>query len=174
MRLSKGSHVATSGVRIWTRKVWTQGLSLARQAFLLFDSLHQSFFCEGFFQDRVSWTICLGLALNHGPSHHLLLQPINFPLNKDLGSCAIWPEPTALSLVVPLLSFSFQQNYYCFVICVPVQCFTGETQEPEIFLIRVSLDHPLLTAWPRALTLTTLPLHWALKWGLHDAWCLQD
>jgi hypothetical protein len=25
--------------------------------------------------------------------------------------CAIWPEPTTLSFVVPILSFSFQQNF---------------------------------------------------------------
>jgi hypothetical protein len=31
---------------------WTQDLHL--------EPLHQSFFCDGFFQDRVSWTICLG------------------------------------------------------------------------------------------------------------------
>jgi hypothetical protein len=32
--------------------VWTQGLH--------FEPLHQPFFCDGVFRDRVYWTICLG------------------------------------------------------------------------------------------------------------------
>jgi hypothetical protein len=40
----------------------TQGLHL--------ESLHH----EGFFQDRVSQTICLGLALNHNPPELCLLS----------------------------------------------------------------------------------------------------
>jgi hypothetical protein len=35
----------------WCAGVWTQGLHL--------EPLHQPFFCDGIFQDRVSWTICL-------------------------------------------------------------------------------------------------------------------
>jgi hypothetical protein len=46
---------------------WTQGLMLDRQVLLLLESLHQPFLCDGYFQDRVSQTICPRLALNHDP-----------------------------------------------------------------------------------------------------------
>jgi hypothetical protein len=46
--------------------VWTQGLHL--------EALHQSFFCDGIFQDRVLETICPGLALNQDPADLYLLS----------------------------------------------------------------------------------------------------
>jgi hypothetical protein len=46
--------------------VWTEDLHL--------EPFHQPFFCEGFFRDRVSWTVCPGLALNRSLSDLCLLS----------------------------------------------------------------------------------------------------
>jgi hypothetical protein len=42
--------------------------------------------------------------------HHFPLQLMNYPLNKDHGSWAIWPVPTSPSqcVLIPTLSFLFQ------------------------------------------------------------------
>jgi hypothetical protein len=45
---------------------WTQGLHL--------EPLHQPFFCDEFFSDRVSWTIWFGLASNQDPLDCSLLS----------------------------------------------------------------------------------------------------
>jgi hypothetical protein len=40
-------------------RVWTQSLTLARQVLLPLEPLRHPFFCDGFFPDRVLWTIYL-------------------------------------------------------------------------------------------------------------------
>jgi hypothetical protein len=51
-----------------------QGLTPARQALLLLEPLCQPFFCDVLFWDRVSQTICPGLALNHDSLDQCLLS----------------------------------------------------------------------------------------------------
>jgi hypothetical protein len=53
--------------------VLTQSLIIARQALLLLEPHFQPFCDAFFFQDRVSQTICLVLALNCGPPDTCLL-----------------------------------------------------------------------------------------------------
>jgi hypothetical protein len=50
--LAPSSHGPTPYIFFFSPGVWTHGLYLG--------PLHKSFFYNGFFQDRVSWTICLG------------------------------------------------------------------------------------------------------------------
>jgi hypothetical protein len=72
-------------------------------------------------------------------SFSLPLKLINFPLNKDGGFCAIWPDPTILSfsLLIKLC--------YCFAICVSVQCFVLRYKNPRTSLPGSSENNPLVT-----------------------------
>jgi hypothetical protein len=50
---------------LWYWGVWTQGLTLPRQVLYHLSHSMSPVFCARYFQNRVSKTICPGLASNH-------------------------------------------------------------------------------------------------------------